>query len=242
MPVLAGSATKSRESETACSTIRRGNGALRGRPASSPAHRSTYVGEQAQLRDRRDVQLRVQAGHDLARLEVPELGQPLGLEPFEQHRPAVRVGAQQPDRAAALPVLQREVLVLGLLVGEGDLEDGRPARRRTDRDDEGHEAVHHPAVGAQLPLLEETFDEGGQRVDPGGPVRAATGHAEDTVGQLHPGPRSVGYFLPFSAGPLVESAAMNASWGTSTRPTIFIRFLPSFCFSSSLRLRVMSPP
>ena len=40
----------------------------------------------------------------------------------------------------------------------------------------------------------------------------------------------------------VESAATNASWGTSTRPTIFIRFLPSFCFSSSFRLRVMSPP
>ena len=30
---------------------------------------------------------------------------------------------------------------------------------------------------------------------------------------------------------------MKASWGTSTRPTIFMRFLPSFCFSSSLRLR-----
>ena len=40
----------------------------------------------------------------------------------------------------------------------------------------------------------------------------------------------------------VDSAAMNASCGTSTRPTIFMRFLPSFCFSSSLRLRVMSPP
>src|SRR5690349_2452850 len=40
----------------------------------------------------------------------------------------------------------------------------------------------------------------------------------------------------------VDSAAMKASWGTSTRPTIFIRFLPSFCFSSSLRLRLMSPP
>jgi hypothetical protein len=40
----------------------------------------------------------------------------------------------------------------------------------------------------------------------------------------------------------VERAAMKASWGTSTRPTIFIRFLPSFCFSRSLRLRVMSPP
>ena len=35
---------------------------------------------------------------------------------------------------------------------------------------------------------------------------------------------------------------MNASWGTSTRPIDFIRFLPSFCRSSSLRLRVMSPP
>ena len=35
---------------------------------------------------------------------------------------------------------------------------------------------------------------------------------------------------------------MKASWGTSTLPTIFMRFLPSFCFSSSLRLRLMSPP
>ena len=52
-----------------------------------------------------------------------------------------------------------------------------------------------------------------------------------------------GHFLPgFSPVAPVESAAMKASWGTSTRPTIFIRFLPSFCFSSSLRLRVMSPP
>ncbi len=36
--------------------------------------------------------------------------------------------------------------------------------------------------------------------------------------------------------------AMNASCGTSTLPTAFMRFLPSFCFSRSLRLRVMSPP
>ena len=58
---------------------------------------------------------------------------------------------------------------------------------------------------------------------------------------LQPGRQD--HFLGFSAAPpVVESAAMNASWGTSTRPTIFIRFLPSFCFSSSLRLRVMSPP
>src|SRR5581483_313164 len=39
-----------------------------------------------------------------------------------------------------------------------------------------------------------------------------------------------------------RSADTNASWGTSTRPTIFIFRLPSFCFSRSFRLRVMSPP
>ena len=38
------------------------------------------------------------------------------------------------------------------------------------------------------------------------------------------------------------NAATNASWGTSTRPRFFMRFLPSFCFSRSLRFLVMSPP
>lgn len=52
------------------------------------------------------------------------------------------------------------------------------------------------------------------------------------------------YFLPagLPSPESEESAAMKASCGTSTRPTIFIRFLPSFCFSSSLRFRLMSPP
>ena len=50
------------------------------------------------------------------------------------------------------------------------------------------------------------------------------------------------YFRVLSAAESVDSAATNASCGTSTRPIVFIRFLPSFCFSSSLRLRVMSPP
>ena len=34
----------------------------------------------------------------------------------------------------------------------------------------------------------------------------------------------------------------KARWGNSTCPTIFIRFLPAFCFSSSFFFRVMSPP
>ena len=51
------------------------------------------------------------------------------------------------------------------------------------------------------------------------------------------------FFLSdFSAGSDVFSAAMKASCGTSTEPMFFMRFLPSFCFSRSLRLREMSPP
>ena len=39
-----------------------------------------------------------------------------------------------------------------------------------------------------------------------------------------------------------RSTARKASCGMSTWPTRFMRFLPSFCFSRSLRLREMSPP
>ena len=38
------------------------------------------------------------------------------------------------------------------------------------------------------------------------------------------------------------STAMKASLGTETVPKVRIRFLPSFCFSSSFFFRVMSPP
>ena len=41
---------------------------------------------------------------------------------------------------------------------------------------------------------------------------------------------------------LTFKMARNASCGTSTEPMAFMRFLPSFCFSSSLRLREISPP
>src|SRR3954470_1911068 len=42
--------------------------------------------------------------------------------------------------------------------------------------------------------------------------------------------------------PLRLSTARNASCGTSTMPTCFMRFLPAFCCSSNFRLREMSPP
>ncbi len=47
--------------------------------------------------------------------------------------------------------------------------------------------------------------------------------------------------VPYFPSPS-SSTARKASCGISTRPTCFMRFLPSFCFSSSLRLREMSPP
>lgn len=78
------------------------------------------------------------------------------------------------------------------------------------------------------------------------PARSATS-CEVAFRDMAPGyPRPV-YFLAFlslalSPAASEDSAAMKASCGTSTRPTIFMRFFPSFCFSSSLRLRVMSPP
>src|SRR5437588_3729300 len=44
---------------------------------------------------------------------------------------------------------------------------------------------------------------------------------------------------PYSSS---RSAEMKASWGTSTRPMFFIRRLPSFWRSRSLRFRETSPP
>ena len=70
-------------------------------------------------------------------------------------------------------------------------------------------------------------------------VAAAMG-AERQVRRRGGGRRSSLHQL-FCPWPML-STARNASCGTSTAPTCFIRFLPSFCFSSSLRLREMSPP
>ena len=51
---------------------------------------------------------------------------------------------------------------------------------------------------------------------------------------------------PASAEPAAQlsilSASMKAACGISTLPNWRIRFLPAFCFSNSLRLRVASPP
>ena len=59
--------------------------------------------------------------------------------------------------------------------------------------------------------------------------------------QITPGARGLARRLG-SGQASIFNAAKKALCGISTLPNWRIRFLPSFCFSSSLRLRLMSPP
>ena len=106
-----------------------------------------------------------------------------------------------------------------------------------------HPTADHHAVRAAVPDVRLDPEAGRRSGGGAGEPDRSQDRSSEATHPPRPPPTPMGYFLALSpAGPLVESAAMNASWGTSTRPTIFIRFLPSFCFSSSLRLRLMSPP
>src|SRR6266498_5816818 len=89
------------------------------------------------------------------------------------------------------------------------------------------------------------FDQGvdvatGQVIKAGVRVEVAVAAASQAERDVHVQP-GVHACLP-AGSRSTRSAAMNASWGTSTRPTRRIRFFPSFCLSKSFRLRVMSPP
>ena len=55
---------------------------------------------------------------------------------------------------------------------------------------------------------------------------------------------TIGRSLPYRRvfADQILNAARNASCGISTLPTCFMRRLPFFCCSSSLRFRLMSPP
>lgn len=144
--------------------------------------------ERAQLVEGGDVQPAVELADDRAGLDVPGPPQADVAQRLEQHRPAVRVGPEQGNSAAAVPVAQREVLVLGLLLGEGHLEHRASADPRDHRHDERAVAVHHPAVGPQLPLVEEAAHQRRQPVHPRGPVGTTGRHPDDPVRQAHQGP------------------------------------------------------
>ena len=107
-----------------------------------------------------------------------------------------------------------------------------------------HLANHH--VGIVAPGRARTHVNGGIRVEI---AISATSHAERHMNvdfEHQPSVFWAARILSFVSRSLpaspVDRAAMNASCGTSTCPSIFMRFLPAFCFSNSLRLREMSPP
>ena len=83
-------------------------------------------------------------------------------------------------------------------------------------------------------------------------VVSAGRHGEIAVGAdsraeryVHIGGCRVGEGVCLGGGHASSStfrAATKASWGTSTEPTIFMRFFPSFCLWRSFFFRLMSPP
>ncbi len=215
--------------------------------------REARVGERVQRLGAHRV--RVRLGRDLDALrEAPGLPDPpeqAGQVVGRQHRrgtaPEEHGGHGSPAQPGVVEHAGREVELAQRRVRVRDLrrapaqlgrrvrvEVAVPAAHRAERD------VH---VDAERALAPGTGTGRARRRGGAHPARerAVVGHG------LPLGQRRAHFFfasLPESLPPAEsdDSAAMNASWGTSTRPMVFMRFLPSFCFSSSLRLRVMSPP
>ncbi len=112
--------------------------------------------------------------------------------------------------------------------------------------EDGDEVAVAAPVGAERQVDVEVLRERGRWSSPPrgrreAPYRNATGGLVTGVQRLRAD------FVPIVLDPAHRSAsrfrtARKASCGTSTPPTCFMRFLPFFCFSSSLRLRLMSPP
>ena len=105
-------------------------------------------------------------------------------------------------------------------------------------------AVMSPRLAATMPPFPSPAVWGGEKdrgsVGAGPPQGPSFGcRSEQKVGDLR---RSRAGGASAAAHTSTFSAAMKASWGMSTLPNWRMRFLPSFCLSRSLRLRVTSPP
>ena len=117
---------------------------------------------------------------------------------------------------------------------------GRQLRGRSPAEVHG---VERPRV-APLGRGEGHLRPPGGRRSAGGPGRPSASPRSRSTGRStsrrERGDRARAYSSSSSSS--VLSTDTKADWGISTFPTIFIFFLPSFCFSRSLRLRLMSPP
>ena len=114
----------------------------------------------------------------------------------------------------------------------GGLGEGRRAAAEEDGVDLAREV---PALELQL---------GEQGIDVAAVLVVVSGHRDEVAVAAPVGAERQVHVEVAGAHFLSSrlSTARNASCGTSTPPTCFIRFLPFFCFSSSFRLRLMSPP
>ncbi len=191
--------------------------------------------------------------HAVGRVQALERLEHAAIERLRAHRQPVEPGREQPvqllrvhgvgvglDRdlggvAHDEPVADVRQHTLQI----GDIERGRRASAEEDR----HDLVVRPCGRGQAGLRQERPDVSRRQVIQARiRVEVAVAAARQAERHVDVDP-DVGHFF-FSLAPpsSTRNAAMNASCGTSTRPTRRMRAFPRFCSSSSLRLRVMSPP
>gem|GEM_PF-5543590 len=164
-------------------------------------------------------------GHDVLRSGLQEQVRPLvGIEPLRpEHRDEVLV-----SKTVLRAVRADVVLELG---GSAHVHVARVPLVA-----EGGHAVHAPVdedpeLGIQIPLGDDVVLQAVPRWAIG------SGRVRQDHGRTLPSGHR-----PSHAHSATFKTLRNASCGSSTEPICFIRFLPSFCFSRSLRLRVTSPP
>jgi hypothetical protein len=113
------------------------------------------------------IQLAKQAADHAARLiDRHVLQVEAAVQALEQHGPAARVGCQEPNGAPSSPVLQCQVLVLGVSMWPRDFHNAGGVVAESDRQHQGAHPVHRVAVEGQIPLRERRLDEPGQLQQP----------------------------------------------------------------------------
>ena len=107
------------------------------------------------------------------------------------------------------------------------------------------QGVHWPQLSCSKNRIVLSAASRARSAGPGGnarPVRPARSSAPRWNASSGPGRQRFQTRCGVLRGQLVLRTLMKASEGIETLPNCFIFFLPSFCLSRSLRLRVMSPP